>query len=467
LHTLLAAACAMLLFGTAGGAALRMLGFWRKKNALPPAGVVLMAPAVGMGTFLPISFVFTTVLRFSTGSVLLCWLLFVAAAWLLAYRRPMDGEAELTEEDSAGSAMFAGVVLIVGAAIASILPAINIYPWIIHGGLYINIPTADHVKVAFTDGIAREGLPLKNPVYAPNGSRILLSYSYGWYIMAAEIKKLTRSTGWQAEVALTWFTSFGIITFLAAQAWRICGNARAGAWLILLFLIGPLSSDLLPLTLGPGWGPLVDLPANHGLELPWLQLSWAPQHCFSALSVVVMLWLMSIVLAAPRVRWRYALAIGLLAASGFESSIWVGGVALAAATPLLIGAAMSLRLPWRQYLNLVKVMAAAVVVCIGVTIPLLIALHSGTAKFQDKPPIGFAIFPSTLLEDHLGVSGNAKMAARIVLYWIHLLPLSFGARADSVDTTDFSAANMARNSAGGDDRISSRQPVHSKHDPRE
>jgi hypothetical protein len=430
LHSILTGACALFLFAITGLAALRALGFWRNSIRVPSADILLMAPAVGMGVFLPISLVFTTLLRFSTGSVLLCWALTSATMWLLARRRPVDpllDEVDAAADTPRRITIAATIVLILGAALAALVPTIQVYPFILHGGLYVFSPTADHVKVAFTDAIARGGLPLKNPLYAPRGDRILLSYSYGWYVLAAEIKKLSHSTGWQAEVALTWFTSFAVIGFLSAQACRLCCKARAGIWLILLFLVGPLSSDLLPLVLGDHWLALVGLPSTHGLELPWLQLAWAPQHAFSALAVVVLIWLMSIVMATPTIHWRFALAIGLITAAGFESSIWVGGVALAAAAPLLIIAALALRMSSRQYLRLGLTVGTATLICIVSIIPLLIGLKSGTSSFGDKPPIGLAVFPSTLLEDHLGLTGSAKTAARIVLYWIHLLPLSFGA----------------------------------------
>jgi hypothetical protein len=379
-----------------------------------------------MGCFLPLLFLFTAIAHFSQLSVIACWLGTIGFTLALAHFRPIDNG--LDPGSAAGDERYAiACLLLLAAAIAALLPAINIYPWIIDGGLYCNTPTADHIKVAFTDAIVREGLPLRNPFYAPLGQRILLSYSYGWYVLAAAVKLLTHATGWQAEVAMSWMTSFSVITFLVAQAWRLTASPRAGAWLILLFLMGPLSSDLLPVVLGAKWLPFVGLPSNHGLELVWLQLAWAPQHVFSALCIVLMLWLISLAMASEQMRFRLAMTVGFLAAAGFESSIWVGGVALGAATPLLIAAALLQRLPWQRYRNLIALIAVAAVVCFVCSIPLLRGLSAGTAKFQDQPPIAFSIFPSTLLEDYLGLSGNAKLAARIVLYWVHLLPLSFGA----------------------------------------
>ncbi|MBE9563327.1 MAG: hypothetical protein IMF12_10755, partial [Proteobacteria bacterium] len=126
------------------------------------------------------------------------------------------------------------------------------------------------------------------PYYAPNGETIPLIYYYTWHFLASQIKLIANVTGWQAEVAFNWFTGFATISFLSALAIRITKKAITGFLLLLFALAGP-PADLLPMLLGPRWENLIGYPPVHGLEVLWMQMSWVPQHVFSALALVVLL----------------------------------------------------------------------------------------------------------------------------------------------------------------------------------
>ncbi|MBV8780665.1 MAG: hypothetical protein JO353_04645 [Phycisphaerae bacterium] len=411
----------MLFFTIPGICSARMLGLWSSRQSL--LGRLMPAPALGLILYGPLAFVCFTIFNFSLITIATTWIMFIVATLAMAKWRPFSGSL-LSPNISNNSA----ILLLIFAGAWALLPASENYPYRGYGGLYTNDPLYDHVKVAFTDAIVREGMPLKNPFYAPAGERIALSYSYGWYIPSAIVKRLTHADGWESEIANSWSTSFSIIAFLAALACALSGGSAAGFWLIAVAAVGPLAPDLLPRLCGHYLAPLVALyPGNHGLEVPWLQLAWAPQHVFSALAIVVMLWMTSAVLADAAWRKRFIVAIGFAAAGAFESSSWVGGIAIVAATPVLVVAAASLRLGRQRIITFLKTVVPAVILCALLILPLLLVLTHGTAQSEQPRTMGFGIFETTDLEAHLGLHGTAQMVARIILYWIHFLPLSFGA----------------------------------------
>jgi hypothetical protein len=429
-HSALAALCAAFLFGLPGLAVLRALKITPPFRRPPSIATWLLAPAMGLCTFGPWSFLSTSIVSFSGLSLLTSWLLCVAAALFLAHWRSAPDDKANVPSFPAGIPSIsntATVLLILGAMLWAAIPAITIYPGLYKGALYADREIGDHLKIGMVDGIAREGMPALNPFYAPDGKRILLSYSYGWHFLAAELKKLTRVSGWEAEVAMTWYTGFAMICFLCAIACGLTGKATAGLWVILLAVTGPLSDDMLPVLLGPRWLYVIGLARTHPLEIPWIQMGWAPQHALSGLAVALLLWLLSGVLSMEKPRIAYTLAIGLAAAAGFECSVWVGGFALMVVSPLLLIAVAALRLPMRNYLATVKTCLPAALLSLAALIPLLLGLFSGTQQFGARSHVGFGIYDSTYLETHAGLPANWQIAARIVLFWIHLLPLSLAA----------------------------------------
>jgi hypothetical protein len=429
-HTVLAGLCAALLFGLPGFAALRALRIAPPLRRIPAIATWLLAPAMGLCTFGPWSFLSTSIVGFSNLALLASWLLCVAAAFFLARWRSSPDQNLPVPSVPAGIPSIsnsATILLIIAAMLWAAIPAMTIYPGLYKGALYADREIGDHLKIGMVDGIAREGMPARNPFYAPDGKRILLSYSYGWHFLAAELKKLTRVSGWEAEVAMTWYTGFAMICFLAAIACGLTGKASAGLWVVLLAITGPLSDDMLPILLGPRWLYLIGLARTHPLEIPWIQMGWAPQHALSGLAVALLLWLLSGVLSMEKPRLAYMLAIGLVTAAGFECSVWVGGFALMVVSPLLLVAVAALRLPMRNYLATIKTCLPSAVLCLAALIPLLLGLFSGTQQFGARSHVGFGIYESTYLETHIGLPENWQIAARIVLFWIHLLPLSLAA----------------------------------------
>jgi hypothetical protein len=427
-HVLRAELCLVLMFGFAGLAVVRALGIRPGEPGRPKMWTWLFAPALGMCTFGPWVFLATAALGFSAKLILLSWVFFLAAALLLARRRPiatgpLSNEPLLPALPQIGNR--ATLLLILGASIWALLPAMNIYPVLYKDALYVNGQIFDHLKISFIDVIDREGMPAINPNYAPGGHHVLLSYSYGWHLDAAIAKRLTKVSGWEADVALDWYTGMAMICLLSAMATGICGRPSAGIWLVLLAFCGP-TETYLPQLLGPRWFDWVGEPPIHMLEGMWLHMAWAPQHAFGGMAVVVLLWLTAAVLASPRTRWRYAVLMGLTAAAGFESSVWVGAFALAAVTPLLLIAALGMRLRRANYVSAINTVVPAVICCVIVVAPMLRALLSHPGDPESRPTFEFWIFPAGRILTHRDFGPQINIFLHIVLFWIQALPLYYG-----------------------------------------
>jgi hypothetical protein len=412
----LAALVASIWFGLPGLWVLRLLGLqthWRVLSA------ALVAPALGLCTYGPFSLAFTAVFGYSTLTLIVAWLVFQMAIWIWLRQ---STHLSTHSEDFCKLSPQHSLLLLLGAALWAVIPTINIFPAVYQDGLFVNAPIFDHAKIAIVDAIAREGLLPINPYYAPNGEKILLIYYYTWHFLASQLKLLVGVTGWQAEVALNWFTGLATIGFLCALAIRLTRQARTGVFLLLLALTGPLA-DLLPWLLGPRWENWVGYPPGHGLELLWIQMSWVPQHVFSALSVVVLIFLITRVLSSNRLQLNYAVIAGLSAASAFGSSTWVGGVGLTLSLPFLVMAAGLLHLPRFHYINTLKVALLAVIVCILFALPPLISQASGPSLTHSELPFRLGLYTATRFfnkEPYWGYIGH------ILLFWLQFLPLNLG-----------------------------------------
>ncbi|HDN25584.1 MAG TPA: hypothetical protein ENG03_00510 [Thioploca sp.] len=414
-HSVLAALVATVFFTLPGLWVLRLLGLlkhWRTRSAL------LVAPALGLCTYGPFSLTFTALFGYSTLTLIVAWLLFQAA--ILLWLRQL--QSSTSAENFCNLSNKHSFFLLIGAAAWSIIPTMNIFPALYKGGLFVNDPIFDHAKVAIIDAIAREGLLPINPYYAPDGETIPVIYYYTWHFLASQLKLLAGVTGWQAEVAFNWFTGFATIAFLCAIAIRLTNKAVAGALLLLFALAGP-PADLLPFLLGPRWQDWVGYPPVHSLEVLWIQMSWVPQHVFSALAVVVLIFLVTRVLISERLQPNYAVIAGLSAAAAFGASAWVGGIGLAFVLPALVVMALFLRLPRHHYINALKTALLALLVCVMFALPLLISQASGPSLTQSQLPFGLGLYTATPLFNKEPYWGYL---AHIVLFWLQFLPLNLG-----------------------------------------
>ncbi len=413
-HSVLAALVAVVLFGMPGLVVLRLLGLLTRQRIFT---ALLVAPVIGLCTYGPFSLVFVTVFDYSVLTILAAWLIFqiLVLLWL------RQQATLITAEDFYTLPYLHTLLLLLGAGLCAILPTINIFPAVHQDALFVNAPIFDHAKIAIVDSIAREGMLPQNPYYAPAGETIQLIYYYTWHFLVSQLKMITAATGWQAEVAMSWFTGFSCLGFLCGLAIRMTRKTRAGFFVLLFSLTGPPALSL-PKLLGPGSSDWVGFPPGHSLELWLIQMSWAPQHVFSAIAVIVLIFLLARLLSCDHMQCNYIPVVGLAGAAAFGASAWVGGVALLLSLPFLVLSVLRAQLPKQHYYRTLKMALLALPVCVLFSMPLLISQTSGPSLTNSSLPFGLWIYTATSLfhkESFMGV-------AHIVLFWLQFLPLSLG-----------------------------------------
>jgi hypothetical protein len=219
------------------------------------------------------------------------------------------------------------------AAVLAVVPALAAWPKFVAGGVLIAEAMFDHSKAAIIDDIVRLGLPPGNPFF--DGPEPRLVYYYLWHFSAAIPAVLWRTSGWEADIALTWFTAFASLSLMMGLAAWI-GGRRMAAALVLLLGLGASLRPMLRLVF-PGEFLARALSQASWPEGWMFQASWAPQHLAAAGCVVVAVVTM-MQLGSPRGPALVPL-LAVIVAAGFESSAWVGGIVSAAAA-LPIGVAL-------------------------------------------------------------------------------------------------------------------------------
>jgi hypothetical protein len=321
--------------------------------------------------------------------------------------------------------------ILAAAALVAAGPAIGVLPKISPAGVALAAPIYDHAKIALVDEIVRSGVPPANPFLgAADGGPGHVAYYYHWLFGAAELALVTGASGWEADVAATWYTGFASLTLMCGVAFRLAGGGvvlkpgkrdfrAAGA---LFVLAAACSGSLRPLIATLAGQNGIDAVLERGSGLAgWLfQTSWSPHHVASATAAVLSFVLMERLARAPSV--TTAVVLGLLAAAGFGSSLWVGGVTFA----LCAGAAGTVLLapakPGRR-LAFVMTLAAAAGVALALVFPLLAAQLQAAAERGNGPPVLISPFPVLGTAVPIGLRGWLDIPA----YWLILLPIEFPA----------------------------------------
>jgi hypothetical protein len=153
------------------------------------------------------------------------------------------------------------------------------------------------------------------------------------------------------------------------------------------------------------------------------QWMWVPQHVLSALAVVVLVFLTARLAAQERPSVRIGSIIGLSAATAIGCSVWVGGVALLCASPLLFIAWWRVRHPLQSWSNVLRCGAAAVLIFALTSLPIFAAVRSPPRHISLLSALKFEIFPASSLYDTHRLAGAL---IHIVLFWIKYLPLCLG-----------------------------------------
>jgi hypothetical protein len=293
------------------------LGFWTalglsiSRRILPRALALPIAPALGWAVHSAAALPILLALGFSAfGVAALAAIALMGAA--AASRHALDDQAP--HERIPGWAYLATAVL-------ALAPAAAIMPERVGDAVVVAEPIFDHAKVAIIDAMSRLGLPPANPFFGEFGERGRLAYYYLWYFSAAQLAIVTGLTGWEADIALTWFSAFSSLTLMMGLA-RWFGRPSAAFWVLPFAATGSLRFALWALF---GAEPLDGMLAYPTGFAGWLfNSAWVPQHLISA-SCVVMALLLICRLAAQRSALLF-LTLVLVVVAGFESSVWIGGI---------------------------------------------------------------------------------------------------------------------------------------------
>ena len=197
-------------------------------------------------------------------------------------------------------------------------------------------PSTTTPRSAIIDAITRLGLPPANPFFGELGEPGRLAYYYLWYFSGAQLAALLGLTGWEADIALTWFSAFSSLSLMMGLALWF-GRRSAPVWALLFAATGSLRFVFWFVF---GAQRLDGLLAHPTGFAGWLfQSAWVPQHLMSVSCVVIAVLLMSR-LAAHRSGLVF-ITLVLVVVAGFECSTWIGGItfllaAFAATLVLLI-----------------------------------------------------------------------------------------------------------------------------------
>jgi hypothetical protein len=384
-------------------------GYAVGRHVLPRALALGMAPVVGWAIFSAATLPVLTLVGFSATAVAA-----VAALFLI-----VGGGALLTQSANDEPAKKAGVPLwtFPAAALLAVVPASAIVPKVSTAGVQLAAPIFDHAKIAIIDAMTRQGLPPVDPVLDAVSGSGRLAYYYLWHFSAAELALPLRSSGWEADIGLTWFTAFTSLALMMAVA--VWLSERSGAAVLVVALAAGASlRTLLHFFLGSSLEPFMASPNGFA---GWLyQSAWVPQHLMSASCVVAAAVL--IVHFAWRPSPALLLTVVLVVVAAFESSAFVGGVTFAAAellaAPILFAAVQ----PARRMMIAGGLAAAALLVLL-IAAPFLRDQFAAVAARGDVAPI--VVSPFAVLGDLFPHA--LRRALDLPAYWLILLPLEFPA----------------------------------------
>jgi len=387
-----------------------VLGFALARRLVGPALALPIAPALGWAVHSAAALPILLLAGFSTTTVAIVSAAALAGSLVaLLLQRPRH-------EDP--SDLLVPVWAYLGAAVLALAAAVAIMPKVGIDGVAFAPPIFDHSKVALIDEMTRLGLPPGNPFFGAVGEPASrLAYYYLWHFSAAELALLTGASGWEADIAMTWFTAFSSLALMLGLANWFGGRATA-LWVLLLnaalscrvVLAGLFGTDAVHQVLMPatGFGG-------------WLfQAAWVPQHIAAASAVILALFFLGR-LAIERSPLLLA-TLMLLAVAGYESSTWIGGVLFPVAAAMAGGMLLIEAAP-RRRMSFLAWCAAAAILAIGLAWPLLHDQFLATGMRAGGSPIAFRPFQvlGTAFADGL------RRTLDLPAYWLLLLPIEFPA----------------------------------------
>ncbi|MGE0037822.1 MAG: hypothetical protein AB7S93_19565 [Xanthobacteraceae bacterium] len=385
------------------------------RRIAPPSLAWPFAPLLGWAVFSVVALPAFSLVGFSGTPVRLLTAVALAASLIALWRIPSELRPE-GEDADAPTVLSAWAWL--GAAVLAVGPALAILPKVSGESVLLASPIFDHSKIAIVDEMARLGLPPGNPFFGEVGQPVRLAYYYLFHFSAAVLALLLGITGWEAEAAMTWFAAFASLMLMMGLAAWIAGRPAAAYWVLPLalaaslrgFLALVLPSDLLRQLLQPASG-----------FAAWLgHASWAPQHLISASCAVLAVWLMSQI--SRRGTPLLIVTLGLVAAAGFESSTWVGGVTFAAAALAVGVMLLAMAGPGqRRQFAIGIAMAAVLAACLAA--PFILDQVIATAARDGGAPI--ALQPTAVLGEFLPEGWRRLL--ELPAFWLIYLPVEFPA----------------------------------------
>jgi hypothetical protein len=319
------------------------------------------------------------------------------------------------------------------AACMAWLPAMAIMPKTSAAGILLAPPMFDHVKIAIVDAVLRLGLPVANPFYGP-GAHAPLGYYYLWHFGTAVLAQGLHIGGWSAQAAMTGFTAYASLALMMGLAvW--CGGGRLAVLAVCLLSLPGSMRPLLAGVLGAQMAGAI-MPRASDLG-GWLnQAAWVPQHLASA--CCVLLSALAMIRLADSLSLPCAAILALTMAAGFESSVWVGGVAFAAsgmALGIYLLWPMAARRRWRflAWCSLAAMLAAALVFPVAAAEWQAVRARGGGGLAALPYPSFGVFFPQ-----------GWRLALDWPGFWLVLLPFSFPA----VAPLGFASVTIANNDLG-------------------
>jgi hypothetical protein len=398
-----AGAVAALLFWTALG--------WPVSRRLFPHPLILpSAPALGWAMHNALALPVLLLTGFSATSVTTLAVAALIGGAALGFGKS-DPSKGLTQESVPSWVYLA-------AALLALAPAAAVIPEHVGDSVIVASPIFDHAKLPIIDAITRLGLPPANPFFGGLGEPGRLAYYYLWYFSAAQLAAVFPLSGWEADIALTWFSAFSSLALMMGLALWFAHRRSAPMW-ALLFAATASLRFVLGASLGKQWlGGLLAYPTGFA---GWLfQAAWVPQHLMSATCVILAVLLMSRLAQQQSLLLLTALVLTVVAA--FESSTWVGGItfllAAAATFPVLL-----LKLEPQARVRFAVSLVAAAVLSVLLATPFL---------RDEIAAVGLRGSGSPIVLDHFEVLGSLfphspRRVLDLPAYWLLLLPVEFPA----------------------------------------
>ncbi len=297
------------------------------------------------------------------------------------------------------------------ATLLAMAPAAAVLPKWTGDGVSLDYRIFDHAKVALVDDLMKFGLPAGNPFFAEPH----LAYYYLWHFSAAELAVTIGVSGWEADAAMTWFAAAASLAMMMGLAAWLGG--RSAAVLTVLLSASASARTVLEWIFGANRVDAVIEPAE-GFAGWLFQAAWVPQHIMSASCVVAAAVLMSRLAEAGGILATGVLA--LLVAAAFESSTWIGGVAFAAAAPMV---ALVLVLRGGRRPGFFAALAVAALFAGLLVMPLLREQLTMAAARGGGAPITLQFYPVLAEEIPAALRAWLNPAA----FWLVLLPIELPA----------------------------------------